>query len=136
MKSRTLAGIDIGTNTFRLLIAEVNGDSACIETRQGLTVWVRQRTRIGPNEEISVAVRPEKIQILSGENNDQSEIVNRYTGKIEEIVYVGEARIYRISLAPEVIINAKVQSGPDVQKYDIGDSIVVGWRTRHGLALK
>jgi ABC-type Fe3+/spermidine/putrescine transport system ATPase subunit len=124
------------SNFLQGRVAEVNGDSACIETRQGLTVWVRQRTRIGPNEEISVAVRPEKIQILSGENNDQSEIVNRYTGKIEEIVYVGEARIYRISLAPEVIINAKVQSGPDVQKYDIGDSIVVGWRTRHGLALK
>ena len=124
------------SNFLQGRVAEVNGDSASIETRQGLKVWVRQRTRIEPNEEISVAVRPEKIQILSGENNDQSEIVNRYTGKIEEIVYVGEARIYRISLAPEVIINAKVQSGPDVQKYDIGDSIVVGWRTRHGLALK
>jgi len=26
MKNKTLAGIDIGTNTFRLLIAEVNKD--------------------------------------------------------------------------------------------------------------
>jgi putative spermidine/putrescine transport system ATP-binding protein len=87
-------------------------------------------------EEISVAVRPEKIQVLSSEKDGPDEIVNRFTGRIEEIIYLGEAKIYRVSLAPGVIIEAKVQSGPDAQKYEVGDNIVVGWQTRHGLALK
>ena len=56
--------------------------------------------------------------------------------RIEEIVYLGEAKIYRVSLAPDFIIEAKVQSGPDAGKYDVGDNITVGWQTRHGLALQ
>ncbi len=87
-------------------------------------------------EEFSVAVRPEKIQVLAGEQDGPEDIVNRFTGRIEEIVYLGEAKIYRVSLAPKVIIEAKVQSGPAAQKYEVGDQIVVGWQTRHGLALK
>ncbi|MGD8888999.1 MAG: TOBE domain-containing protein, partial [Desulfobacterales bacterium] len=82
------------------------------------------------------AIRPEKIQILTSDAAETNEIINRFTGTAEEIVYVGEARIYRISLAPELIIEVKVQSGPNAQKFDIGDSIILGWQTRHGLALK
>ena len=77
-----------------------------------------------------------RILVLAGEQDGPNEIVNRFTGRIEEIVYLGEAKIYRLSLAPDVIIEAKVQSGPGVQKYEVGDKIVVGWQTRHGLALK
>jgi ABC-type Fe3+/spermidine/putrescine transport system ATPase subunit len=87
-------------------------------------------------QEFSVAVRPEKIQVLTSEKDGPDEIVNRFGGRIEEIVYLGEAKIYRVNLAPDVIIEAKVQSGPDAQKHDVGDKIVVGWHTRHGLALK
>ena len=83
-----------------------------------------------------MAVRPEKILVLAGEQDGPSEIVNRFSGRIEEIVYLGEAKIYRVSLAPDVIIEAKVQSGPGVQKHEVGDKIVVGWQTRNGLALQ
>jgi len=97
---------------------------------------VRQQAPMASGEEFSVAIRPEKIQVLSGAENTGDEIDNRFAGRVEEIVYVGEARIYRVGLAPEVVIEAKVQSGPDAQKFKIGDKIVVGWQMRHGLALK
>ena len=109
---------------------------ANLNDMQGLKVWVRKSSQMESGEEISVAVRPEKIQVLAGEQGGPNEIVNRFTGRIDEIVYLGEAKIYRVNLAPDVIIEAKVQSGPSAQKYNTGDKIVVGWQTRHGLALK
>lgn len=116
-------------------VAETNGDSAAIETQDGLKVWVRRPAGMESGQVFSVAVRPEKILVLADEPDGSSEIVNRFTGRIEEIVYLGEAKIYRVSLAPDVLIEAKVQSGPGAQKYKVGDKIVVGWQTRHGLAL-
>jgi spermidine/putrescine ABC transporter ATP-binding subunit len=124
------------SNFLRGRVAETKSDRTAIETRQGLKVWVRKSSQMESGEEISVAVRPEKIQILASEQDGPNEIVNRFTGRIEEIVYLGEAKIYRVSLAPDVIIEAKVQSGPGTQKYNTGDKIVVGWQTRDGLALK
>jgi putative spermidine/putrescine transport system ATP-binding protein len=86
-------------------------------------------------EEVSVAVRPEKIQILTDVPDASNDIVNRFSGRIEEIIYVGEARIYRVSLAAGTTVDVKVQSGPSAQNFKIGGDINIGWRTRHGLAL-
>ena len=124
------------SNFLQGRVAETKSDRTAIKTRQGLKVWVRKSSQMESGEEISVAVRPEKIQVLAGEQDGPNEIVNRFTGHIKEIVYLGEAKIYRVSLAPDVIIEAKVQSGPGTQKYNTGDKIVVGWQTRDGLALK
>ena len=124
------------SNFLQGRVAETKSDRTAIEIRQGIKVWVRKSSQMESGEEISVAVRPEKIQILASEQDGPNEIVNRFTGRIEEIVYLGEAKIYRVSLAPDVIIEAKVQSGPGTQKYNTGDKIVVGWQTRDGLALK
>ena len=85
---------------------------------------------------MSIAIRPEKIQILIADEAESHDIINRFTGRIEEIIYVGEARIYRVSLAEETTVDVKVQSGPSARNFKIGDDLNIGWRTRHGLALK
>ena len=117
-------------------IAETDGERTAVETDQGLIVWVQKFNQAKPGEEVSVAIRPEKIEILAEAAVDANDIVNRFTGRIEEIIYVGEARIYRVSLAAGIIVDVKVQSGPSVQNFKIGGDITIGWRTRHGLALK
>jgi spermidine/putrescine ABC transporter ATP-binding subunit len=123
------------SNFLKGQIAETNGERTAVVTEEGLKVWVATFNQANPGDEVSVAIRPEKIEILSEDAVDSDDIVNRFTGKIEEIIYVGEARIYRVSLAAGVIVDIKVQSGPSVQNYKIGGDINIGWRTRHGLAL-
>ena len=56
MKNKTLAGIDIGTNTFRLLIAEVNKD--------GLKEVYSERiiTRLGSGISISYNLNEDAIE--------------------------------------------------------------------------
>ena len=63
------------------------------------------------------------------------DIVNRFPGRVEEVVYVGEASVYGISLAPGLVVGVKVQSGPLANRHKPGDKVVIGWRARHSLAL-
>ncbi|MDX1707427.1 MAG: ABC transporter ATP-binding protein [Desulfobacterales bacterium] len=123
------------SNFLKGQIAETDGEHTAVETEEGLKVWVAQFNQAARGEAVSVAIRPEKIQILAADANNSDDIVNRFNGKIQEIVYVGEARIYRVSLAPGVLVDVKVQSGPNVQNFKIGGDITIGWRIRHGLAL-
>ena len=126
----------IGESTFlKGRVAETDGDRTAVETG-GLKVWVHKLNQMDSGEEVSIAIRPEKIQILTDDPDASGDIVNRFSGRIEEIVYVGEARIYRIILASGAIVDVKVQSGPNSKNYKIGGDITIGWQTRHGLALK
>jgi len=117
-------------------VAETMEDRTAVQTTEGLKVWVERLDHLQPGAEVSVAVRPEKILVLADSEPAEGGIVNRFAGKIEEVVYVGDARIYRVSLAEDLVVHVKVQSGPDTQRYQVGGDIVIGWRTRHGLALQ
>jgi spermidine/putrescine ABC transporter ATP-binding subunit len=127
----------IGESNFLMgRVAETDSDRTAVETDDGLTIWVQKLNQMDTGEDVSVAIRPEKIQILTDAPDASNDIVNRFSGRIEEIIYVGEARIYRVSLAAATIVDVKVQSGPSTQNFKIGGDIKIGWRTRHGLALK
>jgi spermidine/putrescine ABC transporter ATP-binding subunit len=117
-------------------MADTDGNKTAVETDDGLTIWVEKLNRMDSGEDVTVAVRPEKIQILTDAPDASNDVTNRFSGRIEEIIYVGEARIYRVSLAAGTIVDVKVQSGPSTQNFKIGGDIQIGWRTRHGLALK
>ncbi len=131
-----VAGFIGESNFLKGRIAETDDGRTAVETDNGLKVWVEKFDPANRGEEVAVAVRPEKIQILTADAMDANDIVNRFSGRIEEIVYVGEARIYRVSLAAGTIVEVKVQSGPRAQNFKIGGDITIGWRTRHGIALK
>jgi len=131
-----VAGFIGESNFLEGRVAETEADRTAIVSREGLKVWVNKLDHLDSGEEIAVAIRPEKIQILSNAADASSDIINRFSGRIEEIVYVGEARIYRVSLAAGVNVEVKVQSGPDIKDYHIGGDVQIGWRKRHGLALK
>jgi len=124
------------SNFLKGCVAETADDKTAVETDDGLKVWVKKFNQANPGEEVSVAIRPEKIQILTDVPDASNHIANRFSGRIEEIIYVGEARIYRVNLAAGTIVDVKVQSGPNAQNFKIGGDINLGWRTRHGLALK
>lgn len=131
-----VAGFIGESNFLQGRVAATEQDKAAIVSREGLKVWVKKLDQLESGEEVAVAVRPEKIMFLSNQTDAHSDIINRFKGRIEEIVYVGEARIYRISLAAGVIVEAKVQSGPDAHDYRVGGDVQIGWRTHHGLALR
>jgi len=116
-------------------VAETDGNRTAVETKQGLKMWVERGKGLQSGREITVAIRPEKIQILPDGAEEPLDIVNRFPGRVEEVVYVGEASVYGISLAPGLVVGVKVQSGPLANRHKPGDKVVIGWRARHSLAL-
>lgn len=116
-------------------ITDLDGERAVVNTRHGLEIKAKPRPGLEAGMEASVAIRPEKIQLLDSKAEIPADIVNRFEGEVKEVVYVGEASVYQIGLAPGLNVGVKVQSGPSAPRRKPGDKVVVGWRARHGLAL-
>jgi len=117
-------------------VIEIEDERACVEAKQGLNVWVEKLPDLQPGEEATVAVRPEKIQIFPDQTQLPEGIVNCFPGQVEEVIYVGEANVYRVTLQPDVVLKVKVQSVGTTGRYRRGDKVVVGWQVSHGLPLK
>jgi len=117
-------------------VIEIENERACVEAKQGLNVWVEKLPDLQPGEEATVAVRPEKIQIFPDQTQLPEGIVNCFPGQVEEVIYVGEANVYRVTLQPDVVLKVKVQSVGTTGRYRRGDKVVVGWQVSHGLPLK
>jgi len=137
--------LDVGVTPDRTLpesnflegkVVEVKKDRVCVEAKQGLNVWVENRLDLEPGEDTTVTVRPEKIQIFPDGTQPPEEIVNSFPGRIEEVIYVGEANVYRVVLKPDVTLKIKVQSAGSTERCRRGDKVVVGWQVNHGLPLK
>jgi len=114
---------------------ETDGDRMSVEIKQGLKMLIKKQTRLESGKEVTVAIRPEKIEIFPDGAEVPVDIINRFSGRVNEVVYVGEASVYDISLAPGLVVGVKVQSGPLARVHKPGDKVVIGWRARHGLAL-
>ena len=124
------------SNFLKGKVVEVEEDTACVEAREGLRVWVERLPDLAPGADATVAVRPEKIQLFPDGTRFPEEMVNCFPGRIEEVIYVGEANVYRVVLQSDVVLKIKVQSAGSTERYRRGDKVVVGWHVPHGLPLK
>jgi len=123
------------SNFIRGRVGPTKGRKTPIEVERRLTVWVDRLENFSDGDQVVVAVRPEKIQIFEGDSKMTSATENRFRGRITSATYVGEAKIYEVSLSPNLSLRVKVQSGPGKVDYDVGADVTIGWQTRHGLAL-
>jgi ABC-type Fe3+/spermidine/putrescine transport system ATPase subunit len=132
--SRFVADFIGESNFFEGSVKESNENFALIETKEGLSIKVDRKSKLSIGEEISVAVRPEKIMIISNKTAIDNDMENIFEGRLKEIVYIGEAISYRIELSKDLIINVKVQNISNAERYSIGDNIKICFKTYNGLA--
>jgi ABC-type Fe3+/spermidine/putrescine transport system ATPase subunit len=64
------------SNFLKGCVAETADDKTAVETDDGLKVWVQKLNQMDAGEEVSVAVRPEKIQILTDVPDASNDIVD------------------------------------------------------------
>ncbi|RLF55767.1 MAG: polyamine ABC transporter ATP-binding protein [Thermoplasmata archaeon] len=117
-------------------ISEIDKEKACVEVTQDIKVWVEKLPDLQLGKKLTVAVRPEKIQVFPDKNGPGERIINFFPGQVEEVIYVGEANVYRVRLHSDVVLKVKVQSAGTMHRYRRGDKVVVGWHVPHGLPLK
>ena len=107
MMSKTLAAIDIGTNTFRLLIAEVN--------RDGLKEVYSERiiTRLGSGVSISNNLNDEAIENgLAALRKFKSAILNF---RIDAVSAVGTSALREAANSDLFLTRAKSETGFDIR---------------------
>jgi len=84
---------------------------------------------LSPDDQVIVAVRPEKIRLLprplAGENNS-------FAGKVEQVVYIGTATVFKIRLSDQVLLTVREQnviSASEREAYDWGSGgqVYVAW---------
>lgn len=93
----------------------------------GIPVSLPAEGGFAPNQRMTVALRPERIALAAPASAAaSSDGLQWHEGTVEEIVYIGEIRKYRIRLGGQVL-TAKQQTGTGVPSFTDGARVAVGW---------
>ncbi len=89
-----------------------------------------------PGEHGALALRPELIRVFG--RKEQADLKNRFTGKVKELLYLGDVTRYKVELANGFVIEALMpNAAPGRAKFhEVGDPVIVCWRHDTGLFLK
>ncbi|MCB0124349.1 MAG: ABC transporter ATP-binding protein [Caldilineaceae bacterium] len=89
-----------------------------------------------PGARVTIAIRPEKIFLGAGAAPDAQE--NSYTGRVEEIIYIGTDTYYHIRLAGDLLVVARQQNQDYTGKAAMlaeGDTAYISWRAHNASLL-
>jgi len=108
------------SNLFEARIQRIDGEMAiCTGDNFYCQVQVPEESAVGQN--LRLVIRPEKIYFVR-----QSGPENGLTGKIEEIIYIGEMTKYSVKIG-EQMVRVKRQNRWGEKKYQVGESVSLGW---------
>jgi len=120
----------IGESNFLVgTVQQQRDDLATVLVDGRLPVVASTDQALSPGDQVTVAVRPEKIRLLprplAGQNN-------AFTGQIEQVVYIGTATVFKIRLSEQVVLTVREQniiSAPEREAYDWGSGgqVYVAW---------
>jgi putative spermidine/putrescine transport system ATP-binding protein len=97
---------------------------------EGWSVPILAGAGVRENEFLEVALRPERVRIGEGEGDV------RVSGKIEEIIYIGEITKARVKLPGDVWINVKQQNRGHDTLGSIGETVQLRWNTADMVVLQ
>jgi len=125
------------TNFITGTLSAREGDQFIVQLDNGQQTLVNcDVVQPNPGAKVTIAIRPEKIFLGSGEA--PADLENAYTGKVEEIIYIGTDTYYHIRLAGEVLIVARQQNQDYTGKAAMlaeGDNAYVAWRAHNASLL-
>ncbi|MBC7140697.1 MAG: ABC transporter ATP-binding protein, partial [Rhodobacteraceae bacterium] len=101
--SRFVAGFIGSINVLSATVREVKGDLARVDVPDlGDTVDARAIPGLAPGQEITLAVRPEKIAL----SRTRPEAANAFAGTVQSLAYFGKDSLYRIALPSGRVLSA------------------------------
>jgi spermidine/putrescine transport system ATP-binding protein len=85
----------IGETNFLIgKVKQQTGESAVVELPGGQTVWAVSEKAVASGTEVSVAVRPEKVEM-----NEVNDFPNKFEGHVVTVVYIGTDTHYGVNLS-------------------------------------
>ncbi|GBD16568.1 Spermidine/putrescine import ATP-binding protein PotA [bacterium HR26] len=111
----------IGESNFLSGRVERGDGHLYLVTQEGWRVVIPGSDSLRPGEQVSVALRPERIVIGDGSGDNVVE------GTIEEIIYVGEATKFRVRLEHDGWLTVKQPSRLETMRWRRGDRVRLSW---------
>lgn len=134
-QSRFVAGFIGQVNLFEGRITQDEVDHVEITcARTGAQIRVAHGMACTMGQQAAVAIRPEKITLSRGPLPD---LVNRMTGVVQDIGYLGNLSVYRVALEGGMVLRVaqsnRSRSGDDLPV--AGDRVHLGWGGSDGVVL-
>jgi len=129
-KTRFVADFIGETNFLDGTIAEVSGKEIVVLLNDQVSVKATSDTSVKKGQAVSVAIRPEKMRLDSGNNGT-------VMGLVEETVYLGTEMRYIVQLADQtsVMVREQLISPERRRSYQAGDEVGLIWNPEHALVL-
>jgi spermidine/putrescine transport system ATP-binding protein len=115
------------TNFLNGRVQSHNGRAVAVALDGGLTVQAESDAPVANGAEVSIAVRPEKMHLKPYES-----AANRFTGRVETIVYIGTDTHYGIRLKGGQAVRVREQNNAPGSKplANEGDEVLVSFDTQ------
>ena len=79
---------------------------------------------------VVLSIRPERVIIGAADSGS-----NRFTARLEEVIYLGDHCKLRLGLGGRDAFVAKVANTADASRMSRGDAVIASWRPESCLAL-
>ena len=111
-----------GNNLLRGRVTEVDGDY-CLVDANGWTIAAYRVTACAAGDEVTVAIRPERVGMASR----PGQYSNQFRARVESIAFLGDHLIVRVQAGGRADFAVKI---PNVTGHGAmleGDTITIGW---------
>ncbi len=118
-------------NQLKGKVKSINGDMCVIETEKGEEIKSLKVNINSVGDASTVSLRPERVEINSSENNFE----NSFTGKVKELIYLGDHIRTRVEVCGNDQFIVKVPNSYKGANLKEGTSVKLSWKASDSRAL-
>jgi ABC-type Fe3+/spermidine/putrescine transport system ATPase subunit len=115
-------------------VTHVAENAIQVRSDRGVEFEITHENRLGVGESVCVLLRPEKLSFLVGDEKPIN--WNTVEGTIEEEIYLGEIRRYKVKIFEDQVLSIKISSTTDVKHHERGTRVTVGWKWSDGIVVR
>lgn len=126
------------SNFLEAVVSNVEQNYIEVELTDSLTFRVVSNQKLSRGQKVTVAIRPEKLNIGPAKEADAGQIrINYFTGRVEEIVYIGTDTNYTLRLPDGQRVRVREQNYSPSSSLlaNIGDEVEVSFSSEAARAL-
>jgi putrescine transport system ATP-binding protein len=121
-------------NLFEGRVAECEHERVLVESGLGRRLLMRCAHPYAVGTPVTVAIRPEKVQVCRDFRDDA---VNQVKGTVEDIAYLGDVSIYRVRVDPTHLVEMTLTNVHPLTEQTLtwGQEVAMEWSPTSGVVL-
>jgi putative spermidine/putrescine transport system ATP-binding protein len=112
-------------------VAAIAAGGCTVRLGDGATVAAATEVALRPGDRAIVSLRPERVRLAPPEPGP----ANRFAGRVEEVVYIGDHLRVRLSACGSDRLVAKIPNAAGRPSLAVGETIAIGWAAEDCRAL-